>query len=92
MPIRKLKVPGIGHVEVDVQPCEYVKAENVHVQKIAEKFYVVKHSPYSEKTDMQIIAGIKGMESQQRENVQEQRRREAEKKNGTDPIVGHIGQ
>lgn len=89
--VRSLRVPGIGKVEVDVQPCEYVKQGMLHVQKISEKFYVVKHRTYEEKTDLQLIAGIKGMESQQREIVVEQRRREnAAKKNGVDPIVGHI--
>lgn len=89
--VRSLKVPGIGKVEVDVQPCEYVKSGDLHVQKISEKFYVVKHRTYEEKTDLQIIVGVKGMESQQRESVQAQRRHEAEKKN-RDPIIGHVGQ
>lgn len=89
--VRSLRVPGIGKVEVDVQPCEYVKPGMLHVQKISEKFYVAKHRTYEEKTDLQIIAGVKGMESEDRATRQvEFRQRQLKKGEPIDQIIGHI--
>lgn len=88
--IKKIKVPGIGEVEVDLIMHPAVREGNVHVQKMSEKFYVMKYREFQEPDELKIIAGIKGHESEDRayHQLEEKKRQTRE---GDNPIAGHIG-
>lgn len=91
MSVKKLKMPGIGNIEVDLQASEFAKEGKLYVTKLSEKFYAVKHRTYHEPTDMQIIAAIRERDGMEADEVRHKKRLTDQSKNGKDPIAGHIG-
>ena len=91
--IKKIKVPGIGQIEVDLVMHPSVKEGTLHVTKMSEKFFVVKYREFHDPSDLQLIAGVKGQANAEKEDhvmytrLEEKKRQVREM---SDPVIGHI--
>jgi hypothetical protein len=64
---KKLKIPGFGNVEIDLQPSEYAQTGKLFIQRMQEHFFVVRHRPTEEPSDIQLVKALKEVLVIQRE-------------------------
>ena len=63
---KTIKVPGFGTVEIDLQPSEYAQSGKLFVQRMQERFFVVRHRPAEDPSDLILIKAVREVMSIQR--------------------------
>lgn len=90
---RKIVIPGLGEVEIQLDPSEYATSGKVFVKKMSEKFFVIRHRPYEDPSDVTLINAVQQVESIIRNDILRQRDLDEKRKTVREgaPVVGHIG-
>jgi hypothetical protein len=90
--IRKIRIPGVGEVEIDLVMHPSVKEGDLHVQKISAKFFIVKYREFQDPTDMQIMTAVKRHAWAERQDLEIHSTAQAtEREQVREPVIGRIG-